>query len=96
MNGIARKSLALVCVVGGLMLSVGAYAGGADKVLVCHGTASATNPYVLITISQSAVQTHLDGHGQRNHPDMVYSSAYQTCEAQYAGQSELQGSGAEE
>jgi hypothetical protein len=32
---------------------------GADKVTICHATASATNPYVIITIAKQAV---LNGH----------------------------------
>src|SRR5258706_12438536 len=47
--------------------------GAADsKVLICHGTASATNPYVKISVSQAALETHLNGHGQHNHPNCLF------------------------
>ncbi|HEX9995655.1 MAG TPA: hypothetical protein VGB45_00810 [Abditibacterium sp.] len=36
------------------------------KVAICHGTASAKNPYVLIIVDESAKETHLNGHGQNN------------------------------
>jgi hypothetical protein len=50
-----------------------------EKVLVCHGTASASNPLVLIEVSQNALNGHFDvgdggtlvatGHGKQNAPD---------------------------
>ena len=56
------------------------------KILICHGTASQTNPYVLISVAAEAVNGHFDGtgwildidllilkapgHGPRNHPDI--------------------------
>ncbi len=41
------------------------------KVAICHGTASAKNPYVLIIVDESAKATHLNGHGQNNAPDFA-------------------------
>jgi hypothetical protein len=46
----------------------------AGKANICHGTASDSNPYVLISIDESALKAHFDGsgkgHGARNHPDI--------------------------
>jgi hypothetical protein len=42
---------------------VGPAAGGGDKVTICHFTSSAENPYVMITISESALEKHFDHHG---------------------------------
>src|SRR5690349_8157539 len=39
------------------------------KWTLCHGTSSDSNPYVQITIDESAVGTHLSGHGPNNWPD---------------------------
>jgi hypothetical protein len=45
------------------------------KVQICHGTASDTNPYVLISVDESAIAGHFDGtapgHGKNNHPDFL-------------------------
>lgn len=45
-----------------------------QKILICHGTASQTNPYVLLSVAAQAVNGHFDGtapgHGPRNHPDI--------------------------
>lgn len=45
-----------------------------DKILLCHGTASEPNPYVLISVDASALAGHFDGtapgHGPRNNPDV--------------------------
>jgi hypothetical protein len=43
------------------------------KVTICHGTASAKNPYVMITVDESALKGHFNGtapgHGKNNYPD---------------------------
>lgn len=41
------------------------------KVAICHGTASAKNPYVLIIVDESAKAAHLAGHGQNSAPDFI-------------------------
>jgi hypothetical protein len=68
-------------------LAAASAASGAseEKVLVCHGTASATNEYVLVEVSANALNGHLDladdgtvvgkGHGAKNYPDEVSSIA---------------------
>jgi hypothetical protein len=53
------------------------------KVTICHGTASETNPYVLITIDEHALGAHFGhdgegGHGLQNAPD-VYPDANGNC-----------------
>ncbi len=86
MKSLMRRSL-VVSALGALAVGVGAQAGVADKVDVCHGTASAKNMYVLITIDVNGLNGHLDGtdpgHGWKNYPDMVYDPVYETCAAQY-------------
>lgn len=37
--------------------------GPAERVTICHKTSSQRNPVVVITVSGSALQTHLDQHG---------------------------------
>lgn len=85
-----RSLLAVTTVLGSLAVAVGAQAGGpAGKVLLCHGTASATNPYVLISVSANALQGHFDGsapgHGWRNADDVLLGD-YATCEEAAAGE----------
>ena len=61
-----------------LAFVVGAQGASDPKVLVCHGTASATNSYVLVQVSENALNGHFDvldgtlvatGHGKQNAPD---------------------------
>jgi len=90
MRGMPRASLVAANTLGALILAVAAQAGGGnEKVLLCHGTASATNPYVLIDVSVNALQGHFDGtapgHGEKNNPDMLFRPLeYETCAAQAA------------
>ncbi len=60
--------------VGALIALIGyatlAYAGGTPKVVVCHTTSSETNPEVVITVSENALQTHLD------HGDALWDEVY--------------------
>ena len=64
-------------------LAVGAQASNGDKVSLCHGTASESNPYVLIRVSENALEGHFDGtapgHGQNNHEDYVLPEGATEC-----------------
>lgn len=61
-----------------------AQAAPPDKVTICHGTASDTNPYVEVTVSDTSFKDgHFDGyptpsHGDNNHPDFILQSG-STC-----------------
>jgi hypothetical protein len=74
--------VAALCSIG---LAVGAQASSGDKVALCHGTASAKNPYVLIHVSENALNGHFDdsapGHGKKNHPDYVLPAGQSDCSA---------------
>jgi hypothetical protein len=63
-----------------------AQADPAKKVLVCHGTGSATNPYVLIDVSGNSDPARLTGNGEQNRAaDFLYDGTSPSCEAQLAG-----------
>jgi hypothetical protein len=68
-----RLALAGTVVVVAVFAGVGSASDG-GKVLLCHGTASEPNPYVLISVDESALNGHLDGtapgHGPNNNPDV--------------------------
>jgi hypothetical protein len=71
-----------VCGVSSVGLVSAAQAGDHEKMLICHGTASEGNPYVLISVDAHAVAGHFDGsepgHGQNNEPDIA-PNADGTC-----------------
>ena len=59
------------------------------KVAICHGTASAKNPYVLIIVDESAKTAHLSGHGKNNAPDFALNGGEVLSpeqEAEFRGQ----------
>lgn len=84
MRRITRSILAVsatgACAVG---IAVAAQASDAGKVLICHGTVSEPNPYVLISVDASALAGHFDGtapgHGPRNHPDFFPPDGTTDC-----------------
>lgn len=89
MRRTARASLVAATTLVALALAAAAQAGDdAEKVLVCHGTASETNSYVLISVSANALEGHFDGtepgHGWRNAPDMLFDPTFATCAEQAA------------
>jgi hypothetical protein len=67
-------------------IAVGAAsAAPAEKVTICHGTASESNPYVAITVSANSFKDgHFDdgpnnkSHGENNNPDFVLEEG-RTC-----------------
>ena len=80
MRRINRITLAVMaCALCGVGVTAAAQASNAGKVLICHGTASASNPYVLISVSENAAATHLDGHGANNYPDFLLPEGRSDC-----------------
>ena len=80
MGRITRVAVTLiVCGLCSVGMTAAAQAGNGGKVLLCHGTASDSNPYVLISVSVNAAATHLDGHGQNNHPDFLVADGTTDC-----------------
>jgi hypothetical protein len=70
--------------------AAGAGAANGDKVSICHGTASDTNPYVLIDVSENAIAGHFDGnapgHGKNSHPDYLLPSGQSDCSGDRGGE----------
>ena len=59
-------------------------AAPAPRITICHGTASATNPYVVVTVSENSFKNgHFDvypnpSHGPNNNPDFILNAG-STC-----------------
>ena len=84
MRRITRVTLAVAaCGVCSIGVTVAAQASNAGKVLLCHGTASDSNPYVLISVSENALAGHFDGtapgHGKNNYPDFLLPPGRSDC-----------------
>lgn len=75
--------IAVAAAICGVSVTAAAQGANADKVLLCHGTASDSNPYVLISVSANALAGHLDGtapgHGKNNYPDYVLPAGSTDC-----------------
>jgi hypothetical protein len=82
MHRLAR-SLALVAT-SSLIAAVGAQADPGGKSGVCHGTASAKNPMVMINVSDNALPALLSGGKQRKADDAL-ANADGTCGADQGG-----------
>jgi hypothetical protein len=90
MGLITRSSLVAAGLLGTLAVAVSAQAEGpAGEVLLCHGTTSATSPYVLISVNANALHGHLrggePGHGWQNAPDFLLPAGFATCEDALGG-----------
>jgi hypothetical protein len=84
MRRITRATLAAaVCGLCSVGMTAAAQADNGGKVLLCHGTASDSNPYVLISISVNGLAGHFDGtapgHGKNNHPDFFPAPGSTDC-----------------
>ena len=86
MNRLARSlALGAVVVTASLTAAVSAQAEPGGKSGVCHGTASAKNPMVLINVSDNAVPALLSGGKQRKADDALYDASTGTCGADQPG-----------
>ncbi len=88
MSHLHRAIVLTATLLGTLAAGTVAQAGNGNEVLLCHGTASATNPYVLISVSENALNGHFDGsepgHGWQNAPDFLFDPTYGSCAEQFA------------
>jgi hypothetical protein len=83
----ALVSAAVVSGVGLGAALTGAGAEPAPKVTICHGTGSASNPYVKITVSENSFKNgHFHngvepghGPGHADNPDYILSDTDGTC-----------------
>ena len=66
----------------------GARADSQGKAQVCHGTASDTNPYVLIDVSVNALPAQLKDSDSRAQ-SFLYDPAYPSCLAQFLANNNL-------
>jgi len=88
-----RKSIAALAAFT-LASAIGVSVAGAaplDSVTICHGTASASNPYVEITVNANSFKAgHFDGvpnpsHGPNNNPDFILQDGKTCADGQGGG-----------
>ena len=78
-----RRVLAVLAVSCSAVVTA-AQASSNDPVLICHGTASDTNPYVVISVDENALAGHFAGHGEDSLPDM-FVNADGSCPGEEGG-----------
>ena len=66
----------------------GARADSQGKTLLCHGTASDTNPYVVISVSVNALPAQLADSDSRA-GTFEYNPTYPSCLAQFIAEHSL-------
>jgi hypothetical protein len=76
--------LVAAAVVASVVGVTGVRADPLPKVQICHGTASATNPFVLITVSGNAADAQLAQTDSRQQ-SFVYDPSFPTCLDQFLG-----------
>ena len=73
----AALAASVVCSV---VVSVATASDEEHKVLLCHATDSATNPYELISIDENGAAGHLQaGHGDADHTDFLPEEGSSDC-----------------
>jgi hypothetical protein len=79
----SRRTRLLVAAAVAALGIVASASAETDTVLLCHGTASDNNAYVLVAVDDDALAGHLDGsapgHGWQNAPDFVLSAGQADC-----------------
>ena len=80
--------LVLTAVVVASIVGVTGAHAGQGKAQVCHGTASDTNPFVLIDVSVNALPAQLKDSDSRAQ-SFVYDPSYPTCLDQFLANNNL-------
>jgi len=81
MRRVNRPALAAASALAALAVAAAGQAGTAeDTTLLCHGTSSADNPYILIRINVNGLNGHLGDHGPQHDHDFVPDPDATSCE----------------
>jgi hypothetical protein len=79
MKRVSRAAI-VASVMCGVVVSVAQASDGDQKVLLCHATNAATNPYELISIDEHGAAGHLQaGHGDGDHTDFLPAEGSSDC-----------------